>query len=281
MEAGSVTGGTNPRPTDEHARRRPMPFAQLVREAGDMGSFSARAVLELRGTWRYAAEILRQAGILILGSALLIWIMTLVIGAECALFGNYLLRSFGATGLLGTFSDLCAVRELTPYMFGYIFAAKVGCGLVAEVGSMRIAEEIDALESVGVDPMRYIVGTRLLATILAVPFIYLVGLLTTAVGGYLVAVVQLGEISQGGWELGNWTLQTPTENLYSSIKVMAMAIAIVLVGMYYGYRARGGPVGVGAATARSMIVNLVLIHVIGSVGTTIFWGLDPRLPSGG
>src|SRR4029077_2928955 len=128
---------------------------------------------------------------------------------------------------------------------------------------MRISEEIDALESVGVDPIRYIVGTRLLAVWLTVPFMYAIAMFFGALGGFLVAIVQFGSVSQGQFEamvLGTWTVQ---DTLFSFIKTISIATAIALVGMYYGYRAKGGPAGVGNATARSMIVNLVLIHVIG------------------
>lgn len=276
MEAGTTAEQPPVSP-----RRRRNPLGAVVREAGEMGAFAARAVLALRGVGRYTGEVLRQSAIIIVGSSLLLWLLILVIGAECGLFVDYFLRAFGGTAAIGIGTEICGLREMFPYMFGYMFAAKVGCGLVAEIGSMRIGEEIDALESVGIDPMRYLIATRLLATWISVPLLYVVGLLFGTVGSYLVVVVQLGELSQGGWESLHWALQDVNENLYSLTKAMVMATVIVLVGMYYGYRARGGPVGVGAATARSMLANIVLIHLIGSMGTLIFYGLDARVPLGG
>src|SRR3954454_18170917 len=165
-----------------------------VREAGGLASFSLRAFVALRGTWLYAAEMLRQSALLITGSALIICLMQFVIGGECALFGNYLLRGFGASAAIGSFTEICDVRELFPYMFGYIFAAKVGCGLVAEIGSMRISEELDALESVVTDPMRYVVGTRLMASLLCIPVIYLISMLVGTAGSYVVVVFQVNEV---------------------------------------------------------------------------------------
>ena len=252
-----------------------------VREAGAIAGFSVEAFVALKDVWRYGAEMLRQAATLITGSALIICMMQFVIGGECALFGNYLLRSFGASAAIGSFTEICDVRELFPYMFGYIFAAKVGCGLVAEIGSMRISDEIDALESVGTDPMVYVVGTRLLAALLCIPVIYVMSMLVGTLGSYLVVVVQINEISAGGWAAGHWSYQDLSENLFSIAKAVVIGVAIVLVGMYYGYRARGGPVGVGAATARSMILNLVLIHVLGAAMSTLFWGTEARTPVGG
>jgi phospholipid/cholesterol/gamma-HCH transport system permease protein len=246
----------------------------FVREAGDMASFAGRAVLHVGGAWRYFAETLRQASILVLGTALVVVGMVTLVGGECGLFGIYLLRGIGAESFLGANPTICGLREMWPYMFGYLFAAKVGCGLVAEIGSMRINEEIDALESVGVDPMRYVVATRLLAVWMIVPAMYAVAVLFGTLGNFLVIIVQFGEISQGQWEALLTATWGVDDSLFSLTKTMTIATAIALVGMYYGYRARGGPVGVGAATARSMIVNLVLIHVIGGAFSTVFWGSD-------
>src|SRR5213594_4379844 len=105
------------------ARPRPLvAVAGAVREVGDLASFSGRAVSQLGGSWRYAAEALRQCSVLITGSALVIVAMQLVIGGECALFSSYFLKSFGASGAVGVFTELCGVREMFPYMFGYILA---------------------------------------------------------------------------------------------------------------------------------------------------------------
>ena len=252
-----------------------------LEEAGEFASFSARAILALRDVWQYTAEMLRQCAFLITGSLLVICAMQFVIGGECALFGNYLLRSFGASAAIGSFTEICDVRELFPYMFGYIFAAKVGCGLVAEIGSMRISDEIDALEAVGTDPMRYLIATRLMAAILCIPLIYLVSVLIGTAGSYVVVVKQIHEISAGGWAAGHWTYQDLSENLYSLAKAIVIGLTIVLVGTFYGYKARGGPVGVGSATARSMVVNLVLIHLIGASMSLLFWGTSAKTPVGG
>jgi phospholipid/cholesterol/gamma-HCH transport system permease protein len=186
----------------------------------------------------------------------------------------------GASSFAGLATQICGLREMWGYMFAYVFAAKVGCGLVAEIGSMRISEEIDALESVGVEPMSFLIATRLLAVWLTVPLMYAVAMVFGTLGSYLVVVVQLRGTSFGQWAALHFSTQTLSDNVLSIIKVTVTANFIALVGMYYGYRARGGPVGVGAATARSMIVNLVMIHVVGAGLTQLFWG-HARVPIGG
>jgi len=257
------------------------PVRDVLGGAGDMAEFFGRTFMELGGVWRYTSEILRQAGIIITGSALVILFMQFVIGFECATEGDYVLRGYGASAYAGVFNEYCGIREMGPYMFGYIVAAKIGCGLVAEIGSMRIGDEIDAMESIGLNPMRYLIATRLVGAWIAFPFIYMLGLGVHILADYFVTLSQIGEVSRGGYETVYWSFANVTDFADSLIKCMVLGTSIVLIGMYYGYKARGGPVGVGTATARSMIVNLIWIHVANTVMTMIFWGLNPRSPIGG
>src|SRR3990170_3244545 len=182
--------------------------------------------------FRFFGEALRQAGILILGSALVIWGLAFILGLQCGIEGAYFSRSTGAPAYAGVFSAWCDLREIMPYAFGYMMSAKVGTGLVAEIGAMRISDEIDALEVMGINSLVFLCATRLLAAWMVLPFMY-------------------------------------------------VAAVIVLVGCYYGYTASGGPVGVGTATAKSMLLNTVMVHLVGMVGTQIFWGSNPRAPIGG
>ena len=162
-----------------------------------------------------------------------------------------------------------------PYAFGYMMSAKVGTGLVAEIGAMRISDEIDALEVMGINSLVFLCATRLLGAWLVLPAIYIGAVGAGFLASYVAVVQQIGEVSSGGYFLIFWMFQNPPDLLFSLIKGMAMATVIVLVGCYYGYNAGGGPVGVGTATAKSMVLNTVLVHVVGMVGTQIFWGSNP------
>jgi len=146
---------------------------------------------------------------------------------------------------------------------------------------MRISDEIDALEVMGLEPVTFLAATRLLAAWMAFPFMYLVGIGVMYFASYLTVVNQVGDVSSGGYLLIFWMFQNPPDLIFSLIKGMVMATAIVMVGCYYGYTASGGPVGVGTATAQSMVVNIVLVHIIGMLGTVVFWGANPRAPIGG
>jgi phospholipid/cholesterol/gamma-HCH transport system permease protein len=250
---------------------------------GDIVRFGARVMgLVYSGrVMQFFGEALRQAGILILGSTLVIWGLVFVLGLTCGIEGAYLLRAQGAPAYAGVFSAWCDLREIAPYAFGYMLSAKVGTGIVAELGSMRISDEIDALEVMGIKPMVYLGATRLLAAWIVFPFVYLAAIGVMYFASYIAVVEQIAETSKGGYFLIFWMFQNPPDLLFSLIKGMSMATVIVLVGCYYGYTASGGPVGVGTATAKSMLVNIILVHLIGMMGTFVFWGQNPRAPIGG
>jgi phospholipid/cholesterol/gamma-HCH transport system permease protein len=250
---------------------------------GEIVRFCATVVAEVftLKVFRFFGEALRQAGVLILSSTLVIWGLIFIIGLQCGIEGAYFNRAVGAPAYAGVFAAWCDLRELVPYAFGYMMAAKVGTGIVAELGSMRISDEIDALEVMGISSMTFLCATRLLAAWLVLPFMYLAGIGAGFFASYLAIVEQIGEVSSGGYFLIFWMFQNPPDLIYSVIKGMAMATVIVLVGCYYGYTASGGPVGVGTATAKSMVLNIVLVHLIGMLGTQVFWGANPRAPIGG
>ena len=163
--------------------------------------------------FHFFGEALRQAGILILGSALVIWGMVFIFGLQCGIEGAYFNRSVGAPAYAGVFSAWCDLREMVPYMFGYIMAAKVGTGIVAELGAMRINEEIDALEVMGVRPITFLAATRLLAAWMVLPFIYIAAVGVGFFASYLAVVEQIGEVSSGGYFLIFWMFQNPPDLL--------------------------------------------------------------------
>ena len=129
--------------------------------------------------------------------------------------------------------------------------------------------------------MTFLAATRLLGAWIAIPFLYLVGIGVAYFASYIAVVQQVGDVSSGGYLLIFWMFQNPLDLFFSLTKGMVMATAIVLVGCYYGYTASGGPVGVGTATAQSMVVNIIIVHIIGMLGTVVFWGSTPRAPIGG
>jgi phospholipid/cholesterol/gamma-HCH transport system permease protein len=259
------------------------PLLDALSNTGEMIQFGwsiVRNIVTLR-VFRFSGEILRQAGILIVSSTVVVVSMIFFVGLQCGIEGGYNTAAVGAPAYAAVFTAWCDLRELVPYVFGYMLSAKVGTGIVAELGSMRISEEIDALEVMGVDSLNVLCSTKMLAAWLVLPFLYLTGVASGFLGSWVAVVHQLGQVSSGGYLQIFWQFQNPPDLLFSLIKATVMTTVIVLVACYYGYNTSGGPVGVGTATAKSMAVNIVLVHLIGLLGTEIFWGGNPRAPIGG
>jgi len=258
------------------------PVRRRLEVLGDFATVSTQAVRQSGGAFVYLGEILRQAGLIVSGGAALILFMMFMIGTLCGLDGNAALNSYGASAYVGVYTAWCGVREAGPIMFGYVLAAKLGCGLVAEIGSMKISDELDALETLGISTVRFVIATRLVAAWIVLPPLFIAGIAVEQLASFLVVLVQIGQASPGGFEHVHFVFQSPLDLLYSGIKGIVEGTAIVLVGAWFGVRARNGPAGVGIATAQSMVVNLVAIHVISGLLTRVFWSAyNPNAPIGG
>jgi phospholipid/cholesterol/gamma-HCH transport system permease protein len=255
----------------------------VIRGMGLAGEFHGRVIRGVvsKRIGLYFGEVLRQAGVFITGSMLIILGLVFILGLQCGVEGAYGAKTVGAGSSVGAFTALCNLREVIPYAFGYMMAAKVGTGIVAELGSMRISDEIDALEVMGLDAVAYLGSTRLLGCWLVLPFVYIIAIMVGITASYIAVVIQIGQVSAGGYLQLFWMFQSPTDFVFSLAKGMLMATFVVLIGIYYGYHAANGPVGVGRATARSMFANTLGIHVIGLLTTQLFWGSNPRSPIGG
>jgi phospholipid/cholesterol/gamma-HCH transport system permease protein len=273
------------------AAPRAKPIAERVRVAveepehvpavdavGRYTAFVLRATLGIRKVGPYTAEVLRQTALIAAGSMLVIVFVSFLAGATCGLEGSALARSLGA-GIAGPlFSSFCTTREVVPFIFGFIVAAKVGGGIVAELGAMRVNEEVDALDAMGVSSMIYLVSTRMLAAMLMLPVAYLLSLGAGQAAAWLTSFVRAGDVSQGTWEQVFYTALDPVDIVYSVIKGVVISFFVIITALFFGYRVRGGPVEVGTATAQSMAVNLILVTVLNMIMTFIFWGFNPNLP---
>jgi phospholipid/cholesterol/gamma-HCH transport system permease protein len=263
----------------------PAPLQRLWAALASFGAAVEFCQLALRGIWRgrvfkYSQETLRQASLLVTGSMIVVLSLVAAFGLTTGIESVYGSNQIGTPSAAGGFTALGGLREVIPYAFGFMMAAKVSTGFVAELGTMRISDEIDALDVMGFDSLAYLASTRLLGMWLVLPFIYAIAIVVGFAASFFSVVIQLGEVSAGGYFALFWKFQTPSDYLFSGIK-MAMATFVVLVGCYFGYTVRGGPVDVGKATARAMVVNLVGIVIIGIIGSQLFWGGAPHLAIGG
>ena len=247
---------------------------------GDVAAFSWDAAKQVKSVRVYAAEVVRQAALIATGSTLVIMAIAFLAGGSCGLESTALARSFGVDPVAGGFSTWCTLREVVPFVFGYILAAKVGCGMVAELGAMQVSEEVDALEVMGVRSIAFLVTARMLAAAIVLPIAYLLAVAASYLAAFLMSVKRFGDVSQGTWELFFYNFQDPSDLIYSVAKGLAISTFVIAVALYFGYKVRGGPIEVGTATARSMAVNIIGVTLISMVGTLIFWGANPRIPIG-
>ncbi len=250
----------------------------VVDAAGEYAHFLWRGLRGMRGVASYGDEVLRQGALIALGSVLVIVWMSFLTGAVCGVTGTAIARAIGA-GVAGPiFSAFCTTREVFPFIFGFIVAAKIGGGIVAQLGAMRVSEEVDAIEVMGISSITYLISTRMLAVLLMIPVAYLVGWAAAQGGAWLASLVRGAEVSQGTWEFAFYTAIDPVDLIYSVTKGLILSFSVIATALYYGYRVRGGPVEVGEAVARSMAVNLLTVTVLNMILTFIFWGFNPNLP---
>lgn len=219
------------------------------------------------------SEVVRQSGTLVMSTGLLLCGMQFLGGLVVGVEGHYITGALGAPQLSGVVGAWATLRVYGSALWAWVLAAKVGCGIVAEIGSMRINEEIDALRVLGIDPKSYLVGTRVVAAWITLPFLYVAGTAIMSFGTYIPSVIQFGSVSPGGYLQVFWAFQTPGDLLFSAIMTIAMGTVIVFVSCYFGFTATGGPVGVGENTAKSMMVNMVLVAVVAAAFVQLFWGI--------
>jgi phospholipid/cholesterol/gamma-HCH transport system permease protein len=204
--------------------------------------------------------------------------VSFVAGASCGIAAEAIGQAVGSGAVGPIFSSFCVNREIVPFIFGFIVAAKIGGGIVSELGAMRVNEEVDALEVIGLPSISYLVSTRMLASMIVMPVCYVLSLGAAEGAAYLGSFVRSGTLSQGTWEFVFYSVTDLVDLAFSLTKGIVITATVIMVALYFGYRVRGGPVEVGTATARSMAVNLILVTVLNMAMTFLFWGFNPRLP---
>ncbi len=249
-----------------------------TRTLGEVVQFAFVTFIQIPQALRYMREVWWYAAFIAIGSTPVALVLTTATGAECSVEAYYSLSQIGALTLTGVFNAICDTREITPLFFGFAIGAKVGCGLVAELGTMRVNEEIDALEIMSMPTRVYLVSVRMLACFIVLPFMYLLSLAVSYLGSYLVQHFQIRQVSDGVYFDYFWRFLNTQDLLFSMTKAVVFAILIVSVAVYHGYNVTGGAVGIGRAVAKTMATALVMVVVVNAVLTQIFWGNNPNLP---
>ncbi|WP_409489817.1 MlaE family ABC transporter permease [Amycolatopsis sp. cmx-11-12] len=256
---------------------------QTLDQLGDQMSFYGRALLWIPRTLRrYTKEVLRLLAEVSFGSGSLAVIggtvgvmvgLTLFTGVLVGLQGYSALNSIGTSAFTGFLTAFFNTREIAPLVAGLALSATVGAGFTAQLGAMRISEEIDALEVMGVPSLPYLVTTRIIAGFVAVIPLYVIGLLSSYLASRLV-VIYIYNQSAGTYDHYFDLFLPPQDVLYSFIKVLLFSVLIILSHCYFGYRASGGPAGVGVAVGKAVRLSIVTVSIMNFFIGFAIWGTD-------
>jgi phospholipid/cholesterol/gamma-HCH transport system permease protein len=209
---------------------------------------------------RLIAEISMGAGTLAMigGTLAIVGFLTLAAGGTLAVQGYSSLGNIGIEALTGFISAFINVRISAPVIAGIGLAATFGAGVTAQLGAMRINEEIDALESMAIHPVAYLVSTRILAGMIAITPLYSIAVILSFVASRGITVFIFGQ-SAGLYDHYFTTFLNPIDLLWSFLQAVLMALTVLLIHTYFGYFATGGPSGVGVAVGNAVRTSLVVV----------------------
>lgn len=238
---------------------------RFIRETGGMVMMFGRFIASLRQAHRSIGLIFEQLYSLGVKSLPLIVIIAVFVGAVAAWQAAYQFKFIGAPmRLLGNAVGKAVVIELAPVLTAIVFAGRVGAGIAAELGTMKVTEQIDALESMGISPVRYLIMPRILACFFMVPFLVIFANFIAIIGGLVVSVVGVN-VSSEMFLTGFKNSFALSDLINGLIKAAVFGLTIGTVGCYQGYNASGGAQGVGRATTTSVVISSVLILVFNFV----------------
>jgi len=229
---------------------------------------------------RYPKEVLKLLSEVSFGSGALAVIggtvgvmvgMSLFVGTVVGMQGYAALDQIGTSTLNGFISAYFNTREIAPLVAALALSATVGAGFTAQLGAMRISEEIDALQVMGVGAIPFLVSTRVVAGFIAIIPLYVIGLLTSYAGSRIVTVFFRGQ-SAGTYDHYFNLFLPPVDILLSFAKVLVFAVLIILIHCRLGYKASGGPAGVGTAVGHSVRRSIVTVAVLDLILSMAMWG---------
>src|SRR3954447_21268358 len=256
------------------------PLSWLDDLGGQLKFYVSALAWSPRAISRYKKEIMRILAEVTLGSGALaviggtvgvITMMAFFTGTEVGLQGYAALNQIGTSAFTGFVSAYFNTREIAPLVSGLALSATVGAGFTAQLGAMRISEEVDALEGMGVASLPYLVTTRITAGAIAIIPLYGIGLLSSYVASREITVLFNGQ-SAGTYDHYFGQFLASVDVLWSFGKVLMFSVMVILAHCYYSYRASGGPAGVGIAVGRAVRTSIVLISLIDFFLSLAIWG---------
>jgi phospholipid/cholesterol/gamma-HCH transport system permease protein len=265
----------------QHVRRAARRPLETLDDLGDQMSFYLRALAwtpkavtrYFRETVRLLAEVsFGSGGLAVIGGTVGVMVgLSLFTGTVVGIQGYAALDQLGTSAFSGFVSAYFNTREIAPLVAALALSATIGAGFTAQLGAMRISDEIDALEVMGIPSLPFLVTTRVLAGFVAVIPLYVVGLLTSYLAARTVTVDLYGQ-SAGTYD-HYFTLFLPPEDvLWSFGKVLVFSVVVIMTHCYYGFRASGGPAGVGIAVGRAVRTAIVAVNLLDFFLSLAIWG---------
>lgn len=246
---------------------------EIVQRIGGLSIMLAKFLLYLKDVPRSLHIIFEQFYYVGVRSMPLIILISVFVGAVSAWQAAYQFKFIGAPlRFLGQAVGKAVVIELAPVLSGLVFAGRVGTGIAAELGTMRVTEQIDALESMGISPIRYLVMPRVLACLIMMPMLVVFSNFVAIMGGLAVSIVGV-DISSETFLLGFRNTFVLLDFINGLTKAAVFGLLIGLVGCYEGFRAGGGAQGVGQATTNAMVIASVLILIFNFLFAVILFRL--------
>jgi phospholipid/cholesterol/gamma-HCH transport system permease protein len=237
---------------------------------GGINLLFARTCVTLVTTRPKWNQILAQMNVIGVLSMPLVVLTALFTGIVLSLQSAYQLRLFAAVQYVADLVSLSICRELGPVLTAMVVAGRVGASIAAELGTMKVTEQIDAMECMGTDPIRYLVAPRLVAAVLMLFVLTIYADALGIFGGYVVAITKLG-VSHDQFLKGITRAMVPKDVITGLIKSLWFGVIIAVVGCYFGFQARGGAEGVGRATTLSVMTALISIIAFDALFTVAFY----------
>lgn len=259
--------------------------ARGLDEAGQLTWFALTSIGQIAHALRYyrkeTLRLIAQIGMgtgamaVVGGTVAIIGFVTLSGGSLIAIQGFASLGNIGVEAFTGFFAALINVRIAGPVVTGVALAATVGAGATAELGAMRISEEIDALEVMGIKSISFLASTRIMAGLVVIIPLYALAMIMSFLSPQITTTVLYGQ-SNGTYEHYFQTFLRPDDVFWSFLEALIITAIVMVSHCYYGYAAGGGPVGVGEAVGRSMRFSLVSVQVVVLFAALALYGVDPN-----
>jgi phospholipid/cholesterol/gamma-HCH transport system permease protein len=251
-------------------RRAGSSVGDVLRFTGELASASLAVVRRPRtANWREVPALIERAGA---DGVPIVLLLNFLVGFVGAYQSITPLRQFGADVYVADIIGISVTRELAPLITGVIISGRSGAAFAAELGTMRVSEEIDALRTMGIAPHPYLVVPRVIALALVAPVLTLLGVISGVLGGLAVAVGSL-HITSHGFLAELRTMVVASDVWTGLVKSCAFGIAIALIGCRHGLSARGAAAGVGRGTTATVVSCLFAIVILDTLFTVIFRGL--------